>query len=104
MNPEALETGASLVRDGGSVLIAAVVLAVLIYLGWRFIIRPSQVTQREREEASRATAEAHRSMATELKCAAKLCHATSESNARTAVALEKIADGLLRRQSETDGH
>lgn len=94
-----VDTLAQLIRDGGSVLIAAAVIAALIYLGWRFVIRPGMALQAETAKAQEETARQHAIITQELKCAVKSCQMANEANARTAANLERLAEIMLTQQT-----
>jgi predicted negative regulator of RcsB-dependent stress response len=95
MEPNHVETTAHLIRDGGSVLIAVVVIMTLLYLGWRFIILPGMKQQTAMAKANEEAARQHAIAAKAIADAARANEATSESNARTAAHLERLTEMLL---------
>lgn len=88
-------TATDLIRDGGSVLIAFVVIGAVLYLGWKLIVLPGM---RQQTEMARANEEAARQHAIAAECNARAAlanEATSESNARTAAHLERLTEMML---------
>jgi len=95
MDPSHSETAANLIRDGGSVLIAVVVIGAVLYLGWRFIILPGMKQQTAMAKANEEAAKQHAIAAKSNAEAARANEATSESNSRTAAHLERLTEMLL---------
>lgn len=95
MDPSNASTAADLIRDGGPVLIALVVVCGLLYLGWRFIILPGMKQQTAMAKANEEAARQHAIAAKANAAAANANEATSESNARTAAHLERLTEMLL---------
>lgn len=95
MDSTTTSTMADLIRDGGSVLIAAVVIGTALYLGWKFIILPGMRQQTAMARANEQAARQHAIAAESNARAATANEATSESNARTAAHLERLTEMML---------
>lgn len=92
---EQLTTWASLVRDGGPVLIAVVVNAFLLYMGYKFVFAPYQQKALEIAEASRKASEANAEAAKSQAEAAASNKALGEANLKMTAHLEKLASIIL---------
>jgi hypothetical protein len=84
-----------LVKAGGPVLIAVVVVLALLYCGYRFVFAPAQRQSLAISEANREAATENAKAATAHQEASKANAATSEANTRTAGHLERITEMLL---------
>lgn len=91
MDPALLD----LVKSGGAVLIAAVVLGAMFYLGYRYIIAPSQRQTRAIADSNKEAARQHALAAVSHENASRANADTSRANAETANHLRDLTRMLL---------
>lgn len=92
----------SLVRDGGPVVIALVVLCGLLYLVWRMVVMPGLKEQSKMAESNKEAARQHAEAAKQHAISANAMAMASAAHERMASHLERIADILLSSKTKAD--